>query len=605
MIGPVLRQELLLGGRRGRWDALRRLFTSWLVLQFCFYFGSYCFDIWRSMLDPPDGPGRMDITASGRFAEAYVAALVTQQFVLLFLLTPGFVAGAITDEKSRGTLQYLLTADLTSGEIIIGKLVGRLFYMGLLCLASLPLLALMAPYANFNLFTIFALAVAVVLVLSAVGAASMLASIWGRQTRDAVIALYLLGGCGALVVVGLRELSVAFPTWTFLTAAVAQLDAVVDALSPLHLLEPASAAHQDVPEFARRLLAALLAWGGLAGICVALAVWRLRPAYMRQLECGSTQRKDAVCPARATASEDEPIRWKEQQVEGIAPLPMLRLVPRAVGVAVVFIAALAVSTWNILSLTGTGPFLQALEGGAIGPLLTRLDGTCDAQFWAQSMAVITLAALIVGVRCSGAITGERERRTWEALLLTPLPVRELVRGKLRGIMNATRPYLIAYALATLSVAWLAGVTAVVWTLLGVLAAWPAIYYVGAIGLYNSARSASSWRSLFATISVSSVTGFFICAVTGPLIAIASLLLLSCFGPFGWAARAMSPAWGILALTVCLVSCWTWLFWGRADRYLRDAQQRVIGRERTSYWVGGVNCGYATELFMRQFESKRA
>ena len=42
--------------------------------------------------------------------------------------------------------------------------------------------------------------------------------------------------------------------------------------------------------------------------------------------------------------------------------------------------------------------------------------------------------MVVGIRCSGAISGERERLTWEALLLTPLETRYLVRGKLRGIM---------------------------------------------------------------------------------------------------------------------------------------------------------------------------
>ena len=79
--------------------------------------------------------------------------------VLLFLLTPAFVAWAITDEKSRGTLQYLLTSSLTTWEIVVGKLLGRLVHLGLLALAALPLFALMAPFGEFDLLTMAAVAV--------------------------------------------------------------------------------------------------------------------------------------------------------------------------------------------------------------------------------------------------------------------------------------------------------------------------------------------------------------------------------------------------------------------------------------------------------------
>ena len=58
---------------------------------------------------------------------------------------------------------------------------------------------------------------------------------------------------------------------------------------------------------------------------------------------------------------------------------------------------------------------------------------------------------------------------------------------------------------------------------------------------------------------------------------------------------------------------SWIFSGGGADFMRVwapdvfgvPPHRVIGRERTPYWVSGVNCGYATEQYMKQFESPHA
>src|SRR4051812_44370353 len=77
--------------------------------------------------------------------------------------------------------------------------------------------------------------------------------------------------------------------------------------------------------------------------------------------------------------------------------------------------------------------LQALLPGA------------STGFLVQSLVALLLATLVVGVRCSGSITGEREKQTWEALLLTPVPAPQIVRSKLWGVIGASYWYLLAYA----------------------------------------------------------------------------------------------------------------------------------------------------------------
>src|SRR5262249_26895093 len=118
MVGSVLAHELLLGSRRHRLQIFRYVYAGWLLIQLVAYYWLYLVDarVVGNFWGAPPNP-----EATAGFAGPFVSRLVTQQFVLLFLMTPALVAGAITDEKTRGTLQYLLAADLLSWEIVVGK----------------------------------------------------------------------------------------------------------------------------------------------------------------------------------------------------------------------------------------------------------------------------------------------------------------------------------------------------------------------------------------------------------------------------------------------------------------------------------------------------
>lgn len=605
MIGPILHQELLLGSRRGRLVVLRRLYTSWLILQFSYFFAGYCWEIWRSMLAPPQGPGIMDVHASGRFADAYLATLVTQQFLLLFLLAPAFVAGALTDEKSRGTLQYLLTSSLATWEIVLGKLLGRLAHLAILALAALPILCFMSPFGGFDFLSFVGLAAALLVPLVAVGAASMLASVWSRQTRDAVIALYVVGAAGYGLLWGLPQLLAALPPTSRLYSLGGTLTRLFNLFDPMYLLEPTLAGQARPGEFARRLAGAVAAWGSIAVVCLLLAVWRLRGAYTKQLEGRPRSRR--VWMPRPEADAEEPIRWKETQVEGIAPLPILRRVPRWAGLAAVFTATLLFSAGYLFEAIHPARLLDYLAEGNLDGLWTRVQTSGAASglhryFWLQAVVAFLAVTGVVGVRCSGAVTGERERQTWEALLLTPLPVRELIRNKVRGIIGAARPYLMAYAVPALVLSFLASPYSFFWTLLALGATLPVMHFVGATGIYYSVRSASSWKSLLATLGVGYVGGFVICTASVPIVGILSLIAFAILGGLVGANLLMHAGVGILAF---IVLGWCYILWRVAERFIVDAQRLVIGKERTPYWVGGVNCGIYTEQYMKQFESPHA
>jgi ABC-type transport system involved in multi-copper enzyme maturation permease subunit len=550
MVGPVFALELLRGRRRSRLDLFRRVYAGWLILQFGVVFLSYLAEILGGFVSP-----RVGIS---RFLNSFLEAFLAQHFLLLLLLTPTFAAGAISDEKAQGTLQDLLTADLTSWEIIGGKLCGRLAQVLLLALVGLPLLGLLGGYGHLHLLTFLSLSALTVALAFALGAASILASVWSKQTRAAVLLVYTGGGLGFLSVRllewGLSEGIPRLASDSLLRGVLERLDGFLHYLSLFYVLEPVWD-RNDPGEQIRRLLAGALVWGTFGAGCMALAVWRLRPAYGRQLE-GAGRRNRTVTKTRRPMMDDEPIRWKEREVRGADLWSWLPRLPQRVTVPMVLLGTMGLSV----------SFLA--------------QGYSEGEFLAQGVLVLLLTSLVAGVRASGTVCAERERQTWEGLLLSPLDTKEIVHDKLLGIMDSVRLPLCAYALPALLVSSLAGVNAFEITFLLLLLTWVAAYYLGATGIWCSVRSQSSWRSLLATLA--SGYGFGLGYV---FLSWLTYFCVACVAfPFGLFLAEAGTSEGVLRLLLFLFDLTmslllAWLLWKAAELKLHLATNWVDDHER--------------------------
>ena len=600
MIGPVLYLEMLLGSRRGRQYIFRWLYAGWLVLQLSFFWLIYWVQFQSSK--GPWGSGRPDWNAAGEFAGSFVELFVVQQLILLLLVTPAFSAGAITDEKTRGTLLYMLTADLTAWEIVIGKLLGRIAQVAVLVLVGLPVLCFIGVFGGLQPVVLLAVLATTFLPIVALGSASVLASVWSRQTRDAVRGLYTLGGLGYLVVWGSHQLTQYFAVNPpasgfagFLAGLAAVLDGVLCYLHPLYVLEPAWGS-QNLPELGRRLFLAFLFWGGGAGICLGLSVWRLRRAYLKQLEASGKKTVPRWWRAQRRRVAADPIRWRTQYVEGLAPTAILRQVPRWIGVTLVSVTTVLASggiLWAHLPADATfGRLLELIGSLDLAGLASVVERSPPSgeSFYVQSVVAILIATLAVGIRCSGAICGERESQSWEALLLVPLETKQLVRGKMWGIIGATYPYLLAYAAPAISLSMLGGFWALFWTVLGLGVLWLGMYFVAAAGIRCSVKAKTSWRSLLSTLGFAYVGGFLIWLVTSPVIAVVAFMVLIVLalvdaalklgymsGIGGW-MNFYFEAFQIASSLVLAAACYFVAWW-----FIADAERYVSDRERTRHW----------------------
>jgi ABC-type Na+ efflux pump permease subunit len=574
MVGPILHQEMLLGARRNRLHVLRWLYATLLVIEVLgLWFAFQMDEFQQARLNTMTYKTRAynKTSAPEVIGERFAILFVRQQMILLLLITPAFVAGAITDEKRSGTLQYLLLTDLESRHIILGKILARLAQVGLVMLGGLPLFALLAGFGGIQPITILFAVAVLVMPLFGLASASLLTSVLFKQTRDAVLALYVVGLVGGLLLY--------------------TIGGPLNYLDPIFTLAPAwgPVGSLDLGEAGRRLAVSAVAWGLIGGSCLVLAAARLLPTYIRELE---SIRPEWFSHGREPV-EDEPVRWRESHVEGLAPIAAMRRVPRWLAITLIAglttLSSLGILWWAKDSRASTADVLRACMELNVRKAASLLP-EANSGFWVQGLVAMFLASLVVGIRCSGSIAVEREKQTWEAVLLTPMTAKQIVRGKLWGVMGASFWYLLAYAGPAVTLSAFGGPLALCYTVLWIAVTVLAMYFIGAAGLWCSVSARNSWRSLLHTMVVGYLGGGVMYLVISPAIGILFLLLLLVLliidYMIGTRLAALCVTSGDAARRAFFVSsCITLViaFWLLSKLFMNRAVRWIADRDRTRHW----------------------
>jgi hypothetical protein len=518
MIAAVFNLEWSLACRRGRHFLFQRLYLAALLVEFGWFLVTWMLRLWW----PPDrelSPSRM----TGELATFYFFFFVIQNHVLLLLLTPALAAGRLTEEKSRGTLPLLLTTQLTTAQLLVGKWLGQASRVLVLTSTAYPLLAFLHVLAGLPPLTLLTVGVQTVLWTIVLAAGALLASVWAQRTTTAVLACYL-GGAAALGMLA------------WVGPAVNLLD--------LAFLQPVRLVGAGEPSLAPLLGMWTLLLGLTAG-CMLVAIWRLRPAHARML--AHVKRSGRGWWWSRPEIAGNPLRWKERFVGEMPLFKAVRHVPRWLGMSLVF-------------LIGAGLWW-------LGP------SNREIYFW-HALALILVPGGLVSVRASGAISGERESQTWDSLLLTPLDTRHLVRGKLWGILDGAHFYLLAYLVPSMLWACAGGMFAVLVTIFAWLGAWLFLYFEAANGIYWSARADSSLRSLTRASSSGAWALFYRLVLLGAPCAIVVEAFGGFFGLFPWASQLMLFLGLVSLFTLPLLS-----LFGQAEFLLQQAAKCIAEKER--------------------------
>jgi ABC-type transport system involved in multi-copper enzyme maturation permease subunit len=424
LFGPVLFYDLIRLGRRGRFFLLRCLYACALMLILYWTYEQFLESLAKmAWMRGPWGytPQR---TLQGpdlaRLAEQFFFAFMKVQFLAILVLTPGYAAGAVAEEKDRKTLEFLLATDLSSREIVLSKLMARVANLTLLILTGLPILSLTQFLGGVDPNVLAAAFAASALSMLSLASFSILCSVHVRKPRDAILLTYL--GTGAYLAVSFAAGRV--------TGLPPELAPLVKAFTAgniflaMEKLDNAVTLGTDLATVIPGLLRNYALFHGTFAVgCGALAVLRLRPVALRQ----PAQRVQKV-PGRWRRPRVGrlPMIWKELFIEPGFKFTWVGWL--VAGIAVLLSLAPAVY------LAGDA-LLGLVTGYGFGPQLTG-----SMNLWARvtSTAVLCLMLIGVAVRAAGSITGERDRETMDGLLTSPLQSHDILFAKWLGSLLSVR-----------------------------------------------------------------------------------------------------------------------------------------------------------------------
>jgi ABC-type transport system involved in multi-copper enzyme maturation permease subunit len=437
VLGPMFVFDAVRAGRRKSTFLARGLFLVGLALILFMFFSAY--------YQRFQGKALVNPKVLATFAEEFFWVYAVAQFVIVCALTPAFTAAAITDEKERKTLDFLLVTDMSAREIIFGKLGARVGVLCMFVLAGLPILSLIQFFGGVDPRYVLIAAVMTLVTIVSLSAVSIACSVALSRTRDAVVLAYALpvvyllasGWCYSES----HVLSRAFPDNQSLTVAVEAFTAgnpsVV--LDKLGRVGPSNA---FVSDSAQEITIRYAAFHGVVAILgFAFAALRLRAAARQAGAVGGKPRGRAsrlfawLTGKRTEARKhppvsDDPVYWREVYVDpGSGSGPLRRLLAIGVVCAVVF------------------PFLSIISHPRDGVQLRIKVWVC-----VMTGALGVLMLLRAAVRGAAAVVGEKDHDTWTGLIGTPLTTAEILRGKWYGCILGQRG-----AIYLLAAVWAVGV----------------------------------------------------------------------------------------------------------------------------------------------------
>lgn len=372
-------------------------------------------------------------------APSVTIAVLWFTYVILPVCALGINAGAICEERRKGTLSALLTTPLAAWQILLGKIAGQSVQLIVIALLGAPLLLAVRVFGGVGPQTIiigYALAVS-----SALLAATLAAwhSIHSRKASTAMLAAMLsfaLIQCAPPVLFLLMShygIPGARQWHIFLCSPIAMFAVSAELFGSM-----------GIPVFARSAAtlsaAYALAWSVLIYLISCLHLrWYLRREAGFSAPAAATVIPDpAPTPGRKTRRPahrsaprvsrdvgDHPVLWRELRQSVFKSRRNLIIVALA-------IAALFIYLY----------FEAGIDERNLHTVVTAI----------ASMILLCSAAAV----SSGSLSGERESRTLDSLLSTPLSAFEIISGKFAGAFR--RLWFIPAVIGThFTLSYLAGV----------------------------------------------------------------------------------------------------------------------------------------------------
>ena len=501
LTGPIFDKELRVSSRRQRNYVLRSAYVALLAV--------FVTAVWLEQIAYVSSSGLYSASRMAEAGKRIVIIIVWFQFYATQFLAVIMLSTSINDEVYRGTLNTLMTTPVTSFQIVMGKLLSKLFQIILLLAISLPLLAIVRIFGGVPwnyvvsslcitltavifagsvslFFSIFSRRAYLVIILTVVVLGILFGVFWFVPTR--MSAVYARGRQMSAPATALIHLNpyklLALNTAKMINPRIA---GTVSASLFIHcgIMLAASAAILlvSVRCVRKTALAHAVGGGGLLG-----RWWRGRAIPAKSV--ADTGRAPSAAPIRHVTGP--PVMWRELTSRTSSGEKFFTRT--IIGTELVMIAAM---------------YLFPYVAGA-----TSLEGA-HAAYVAIFMGLGALSVTVFPATC---IASEKEARSWPLLLTTTVTDWEILFGKFVGVLRRSLPiwlilivYLIPY--------W--GIAAFGVLEIGSLAIGTTVFLCGT-GLYVSSRL----RRTSAAVAANFVLATLVWVILPALL----VLLAQAFGP---------------------------------------------------------------------------
>lgn len=442
VFGPVFQKEIRTQGRRASTYVSRFTYPMLLLAVLTLSYVSAEVDTGSS-----SGAAR-SLQRLQMIAPVITVVILWFQYIVLNLVAPSATGGAIADERQKRSLDSLLTTPIRPWQIILGKLASGMVTIIILSLTAIPILLAIRVFGGVSAVHIIAgTAIGLASALAA-AAAGLLFSIWTR--RSSVASLL---GLVSLVVVNLIPFlgvltfamrggppgPIAFGVFSCCGPfALAMITADVFGGGPAAFITPERTAAVCVAyHLVLTLVLVLVASFVLRRVMVRTAAGEVRlqtvtlaPEPVRRgptptaghtgaLLAPASDDPDAL-PARPPATKRRALRAVSREVSD-APVAWREL--RQPLFKKAWMSWVAVAAVGLLLLWADA---QAIADGYIR----------DASYHIVLMVIASLLVLVQAANLSATgVSGEREARTWEVLLTTPMSGWQILGGKFLGAIR--------------------------------------------------------------------------------------------------------------------------------------------------------------------------
>jgi ABC-type transport system involved in multi-copper enzyme maturation permease subunit len=486
LMGPVFRAELLRSARQRHYYALRLVYGLILLLMVWVNF--------ERMRQERRVARLADVAA---FATRTFESFAVVQLIAVLLLVPPVFGGAIADEKQRKTLHYLMASQLSSGEIMLDKVLGRSVHLAVFIAIGLPVVSLLGLFGGISAESVLAVYAGTFSTVAFAIAMTVLISTRARRVRDAIVSAYLL-----------------IPAWLFVPPLILLFGTVFGPGMYLWI-KPVNDWLVDTSPFGVWLRWKFLINLGLSAssmfdqllwmvgaqlvgalVLLLIAVWRLRPTFRRQEE-------SPVRRARSQGSRrrprwfarpecgDAPVFWKERHFAATDRFTRLVLLPVIAVITMPLVVMTDANDGRRVLMNFWRPGYAGLRPRPEGFLWAlQVDLGWYVAFWLLAVAGASAASMAI----------EREQDTWTSLTATPLTGREILRGKVLGALWHQRGFAVV-----LVVLWTLGLITGTVHPLGILASVALValltWFVANLGVYFGLRASGTSQAMAATLLI--------------------------------------------------------------------------------------------------------